>query len=82
MARRWIEADDLGELRDEVQEQAMLAMYAQMLNPDLEEMANVSYGRLVAAVERLGLPAPPPLEDMGLSGSYTPLDAWRDECSL
>ncbi|MFG1617353.1 hypothetical protein ACGFI3_31710 [Nonomuraea wenchangensis] len=82
MARRWIEADDLEELRAEVREQATLAMYAQMLTPDLDEMANESYGRLRVAAERLGLPEPPPLHQLALTGAYTPLDTWLDRCGL
>jgi hypothetical protein len=44
--------------------------------------AEASYARMVELAEMLGCPPPPPIEDLGQSGAWTPADQWLTECGL
>lgn len=58
------------------------AQYAAMLDPAGDGAGVASYRRLVELAGELGLPAPPPWEEMGRSGPWTPVDEWLDGAGL
>lgn len=59
------------------------AQYAALLDPAGDDGEGVeAYRRLVELAGELGWPAPPPWEEMGRSGPWTPVDAWLDGAGL
>jgi|GEM_PF-2179470 len=57
----------------------VLSQYGAMLSPDADGTGVASYRRLVELAHELGMPAPPPWEQMGRART---LDEWLDEAGL
>ncbi len=78
MRRRGKEIDRQA-LTDELVELVPCAGWAHRLG---DPSADRSYARVVELATLLGMSSPPPIEDLVLNGSWTPVDQWYSRYGL